>query len=208
MALFTLAACGLFLASTRLFLVREPANPWPARLSLPVLAVVLAYSLTKRFTSLAHFWLGAALMLAPVASWVAIRGVTDWGDMAPPLVLGLAVLFWVSGFDMLYACQDADFDRAAGLHSVPARLGVRGALRAAAACHAATFGALVAFGLVTPELGTLYFAGLAPVAALLAYQHAILSPHDLRRVNEAFFRVNGVISFGLLALVGVQLLVR
>ena len=169
---------------------------------------MLAYSLTKRFTSLAHFWLGAALMLAPVASWVAIRGVTDWADMAPPLVLGLAVLFWVSGFDMLYACQDADFDRAAGLHSVPARLGVRGALRAAAACHAAMFVALVAFGLVTPELGTLYFAGLAPVAALLAYQHAIVSPHDLRRVNEAFFRVNGVISFGLLALVGVQLLVR
>ena len=203
--LFTVVTAVAFLAATGLFLLREPPNPWPAYLSLPVLGVVLAYSLTKRFTSLAHFWLGVALALAPVAAWVAIRGVTSLDDLTPPLVLGTAVLFWVSGFDVLYACQDADFDRAAGLHSLPARLGVRGALRLAAGCHAVTFATLVAFGLVTPELGTLYFVGLVPIGALLAYQHAIVSPTDLRRVNEAFFKVNAVISFGLLALVAAQL---
>ena len=203
--LFTVVTAVAFLASTGLFLLREPPNPWPAYLSLPVLGVVLAYSLTKRFTSLAHFWLGVALALVPVAAWVAIRGVVSLDDLTPPLVLGAAVLFWVSGFDVLYACQDADFDRAAGLHSLPARLGVRGALRLAAGCHAVTFATLVAFGLVTPELGTLYFVGLVPIGALLAYQHAIVSPTDLRRVNEAFFKVNAVISFGLLALVAAQL---
>ena len=206
--LFTVVTCAAFLAATGLFLLREPPNPWPAYLALPVLGVVLAYSLTKRFTSLAHFWLGAALALAPVAAWIAVRGIVSWGDMTPPLTLGTAVLFWVSGFDLLYACQDADFDRAAGLHSLPARLGVRGALRLAAACHAITFAALVAFGLATPELGTIYFAGLVPIGALLAYQHAIVSPTDLRRVNDAFFRVNAVISFGLLALVAVQVIFK
>ena len=206
--LFTVAAAVAFLAATGLFLLREPPNPWPAYLSLPVLGVVLAYSLTKRFTSLAHFWLGVSLAMAPVAAWVAIRGVNSLADLTPPLVLGAAVLFWVSGFDVLYACQDADFDRAAGLHSLPARLGVRGALRLAAACHAVTLAALVGFGLATPELGAVYFAGLLPVGALLAYQHALVSPTDLRRVNDAFFKVNAVISFGLLALVAVQLAVR
>ncbi len=206
--LFTVVTSVAFLAATGLFLLREPANPWPAYLALPVLAVVLAYSLTKRFTSLAHFWLGVSLAMAPVAAWVAIRGILSLDDMAPPMVLGVAVLFWVSGFDVLYACQDADFDRAAGLHSLPARLGVRNALRLAAACHAVTFAALIAFGLATPELGTVYFAGLVPIGALLAYQHAIVSPTDLRRVNDAFFKVNAVISFGLLTLVAAQLAAR
>ena len=160
--LFTAAAAAAFLAATGLFLLREPPNPWPAYLSLPVLGFLLAYSLTKRFTSLAHFWLGASLMLAPVAAWIAIRGVFSLEDLTPPLVLGVAVLFWVTGFDVLYACQDADFDRAAGLHSLPARLGVRGALQLAAGCHALTFAALAAFGLATPELGAVYFAGLVP----------------------------------------------
>jgi len=205
--LFTVVASAAFLASTGLFLLREPPNPWPAYLALPVLGVVLAYSLTKRFTSLAHFWLGASLAMAPVAAWVAIRGAVSGADLTPPLVLGVAVLFWSGGFDLLYACQDADFDRAAGLHSLPARLGVRGALRLAAACHAVTFAALVAFGFATPELGNLYFAGLVPIGGLLAYQHALVSPTDLRRVNDAFFRVNAVISFGLLTLVAVQLVV-
>ena len=206
--LFTAATSAAFVAATGLFLLREPPNPWPAYLSLPVLAVVLAYSLTKRFTSLAHFWLGASLALAPVAAWVAIRGIVSLDDLLTPLVLGVVVLFWSSGFDLLYACQDADFDRAAGLHSMPARLGVRGALRLAAALHAATFAALVGFGSVTPELGTVYFVGLVPIGALLAYQHALVSPTDLRRVNDAFFKVNAAVSFGLLVLVALQLAVR
>jgi 4-hydroxybenzoate polyprenyltransferase len=203
--LFTVITSVGFLLATGLFTLREPANFWPLYLSLPVLGVVLVYSLTKRFTSLAHFWLGFSLMLAPVAAWIAIRGIMSLEDMLPPLLLGLAVLFWVSGFDMLYACQDADFDRAAKLNSIPAKLGVSGALRLAAVCHAVMLAVLIAFGFATAELGVIYFAGLVPIGILLVYQHAIVSPTDLGRVNIAFFRVNSIISFGLLALVALQL---
>ncbi len=113
-AVFTVVCSLLFLASTLLFL---PRNPWPALCGPPVLLWLLGYSYSKRFTSLSHFWLGASLALAPLAAWVAIRGELAW----PPFWLSAAVLFWVAGFDMLYACQDFDFDRAAGLHSIPAR---------------------------------------------------------------------------------------
>ncbi|MFO0848040.1 MAG: UbiA-like polyprenyltransferase [Gemmataceae bacterium] len=202
---FTLTMSVGFVASTLLFLYRDPPNPWPLYLSGPVLLFVLGYSLAKRFTALVHFWLGAALMLAPVAAWIAVRGPVD---LLPPVLLGAAVLFWVSGFDILYACQDADFDRAAGLHSVPARLGVRGGLRVAAACHAVMVGLLVALGFASPHLGAVYLAGLVPVGLLLVYEHRIVRPDDLSRVNRAFFQVNGVISLGLLALVLVQLAIR
>lgn len=202
---FTLACAAGFVASTLLFLYRDPPNPWPLYLAAPVLVFVCGYSLAKRFTSLAHLWLGAALMLAPVAAWIAVKGVTD---MATPLILGAAVMGWVTGFDILYACQDADFDRAEGLHSVPARLGVRRSLRVAAACHAGMFALLVALGFASPHLGAVYFAGLGAVGLLLAYEHALVRPDDLSRVNRAFFHVNGVISVGLLLLVLVQLAVR
>jgi 4-hydroxybenzoate polyprenyltransferase len=191
-ALFT-AACGLgFVASTLLFL---PRNPWPLRLSVPVLAWLLGYSYAKRFTSLAHFWLGSALMLAPVAAWIAIRGDLAW----PPVLLGLAVLGWVAGFDIIYACQDVDVDRQSGLHSVPARLGVAGALRLAALCHAAMVAALVALGVAYP-MGTIYFLGVGAIAILLTYEHALVRPGDLTRVNVAFYNVNIAISLGLLAI--------
>src|SRR5439155_21038047 len=111
------------------------------------------YSLTKRFTALAHFWLGVALMLAPVAAWIAVKGLAD---MTVPLLLGAAVMFWVAGFDILYACQDAAFDRDHGLHSVPARVGVRASLRIAAACHAVMFGLLVGLGVASPHLGWVF----------------------------------------------------
>jgi len=188
-AIFTLASALAFVASTLLFL----PNRWPVILSVPVLLWLLAYSYTKRFTSLAHFWLGAALMLAPIAAWIALRGDLRW----PPVLLGLAVLFWVSGFDIIYACQDAEFDRASGLHSIPGALGVKNALRLAAACHAVMVVALVALGWVYP-LGWVYFAGVGAVAVLLAYEHAIVRPDDLSRVNVAFFQVNIAISMGLL----------
>src|SRR5262249_36729701 len=113
---FTLVCSAGFIASTLLF-----RNPWPLYLSIPVLAFLCGYSLTKRFTSLSHFWLGAALCLAPIAAWIAIVGPEK---LAAPVVLGLAVLFWVAGFDIFYACQDVEFDRQARLHSVPATLGV------------------------------------------------------------------------------------
>jgi 4-hydroxybenzoate polyprenyltransferase len=141
-------------------------------------------------------------MLAPVAAWIALRGDLAW----PPVVLGLAVLFWVSGFDVIYACQDVEFDRAHGLFSIPRRLGVPNALRFAALAHVAMVACLVALGLIYP-LGGVYFAGVAAIAALLVYEHAIVRPDDLSRVNLAFFHVNIVISMGLLAFGLVDLLV-
>jgi len=201
---FTLLTSAGFVLGTLVFLYRDPSNPWPLYLSAPVLLFVLGYSLTKRFTSLAHFWLGAALMLAPVAAWIAVRGLVE---MAVPLLLGGAVLFWSSGFDILYACQDADFDKKAGLHSVPARLGVRRSLRIAAGCHAVAFGLLVALGFASPPLGWVYAVGLTAVGVLLVVEHRLVSPTDLTRVNAAFFLVNAVISVGLLVTVLLQLAV-
>ncbi|QJW95328.1 UbiA-like polyprenyltransferase [Frigoriglobus tundricola] len=202
---FTFLCCAGFVASTLLFYVRVPENPWPLYLSVPTLLFVMGYSLAKRFTSLAHFWLGVALMLAPVAAWVAVRGFTD---MAPPLLLGLAVAFWVAGFDIFYACQDAAFDVATGLHSVPARFGVATSLRIAAACHAVMFGLLVGLYFASPHLGGVFLAGLGAVGALLVYEHRLVRADDLTGVNRAFFHVNGVISLGLLAVVLVQLALR
>ena len=131
--------------TTLLFLVAFD-NPWPLYLSAPVLLFVCGYSYAKRFTSLSHFWLGASLFLAPVAAWVAIRG-PDGAGLKVPLILGGAVLFWVAGFDILYACQDVDFDRRARLRSVPAALGVPASLRVALLCHLLMLGLLAALRL-------------------------------------------------------------
>ncbi len=199
-AAFTLACALGFVASTLLFL---PGNPLPLYASVPVLLFLLAYSLTKRFTSLAHFWLGAALMLAPMAAWVAIRGELAW----PPVVLGAAVMLWVSGFDMIYACQDVDFDVKQRLHSVPARFGVGGALRIAALCHAGMVALLAALPSVYPDFGLIYYLGVAVIALLLLYEHAIVRPDDLTRVNQAFFHVNAVVSIGLLLIGCLDLLI-
>src|SRR5262249_49170286 len=204
-AVFTIACCAGFVAATLLFEFREPPNPWPLYLSGPVLLFVPAYSLPKRFTSLAHFWLGAALMLAPVAAWIAVKGLAD---MTVPLLLGAAVMFWVAGFDILYACQDAAFDTEHGLHSIPARLGVPASLRVAAGCHLVMFGLLVGLAFASPHLGTVFLVGLGLIGALLLYEHSLVRADDLTRVNRAFFHVNGVISVGLLVLVLVQLAVR
>jgi len=202
---FTLLCSAGFVASTLLFYFRDPPNPWPLYLAVPVLLFVLGYSLAKRFTSLAHLWLGASLMLAPVAAWIAVKGLTE---MEVPLLLGAAVMFWVAGFDILYACQDAAFDREHGLHSVPARLGVPASLRVAAACHAVMFGLLVGLYFASPHLGAVFLAGLGLIGGLLVYEHALVRADDLSRVNRAFFHVNGVISVGLLVLVLVQLAVK
>ncbi|HVX64746.1 MAG TPA: UbiA-like polyprenyltransferase [Pirellulales bacterium] len=188
-ATFAVACAAAFVASTLLFL----PNRWPIYLSLPVLVFLCGYSLTKRFTALAHFWLGAALALAPIAAWIALRAELAW----PPVVLGAAVMLWVAGFDIIYACQDVDVDSQLGLHSVPARLGVQGSLRLAAACHLGMVLLLFALPLVYPQLGWLYLAGIACVAALLIYEHRLVRPDDLTRVNLAFFHVNAVVSIGL-----------
>ena len=197
-----LAVCAFgFFASTLLFL----PNRWPLILAGPVLAFIATYSFTKRFTALAHFWLGASLMVAPLAAWIAIRGMTA---LATPIVLGSAVLFWVAGFDILYACQDVEVDCRLGLHSVPAWLGVPNALRVAMICHALTATLLIALYFVdSPPLGWIYLAGVMGVIGLLTYEHSLVRPDDMTRVNRAFFQVNGVISIGLFLLVLLQLAV-
>ncbi|MBX9787702.1 MAG: putative 4-hydroxybenzoate polyprenyltransferase [Pirellulales bacterium] len=191
--------CGAgFIASTLLFF----PNRLPLVLSAPVLLFLLGYSFTKRFTALAHFWLGAALMLAPIAAWIAIRGQLALA----PVVLGTAVLLWVAGFDIIYACQDAAFDCEHRLHSVPARLGINNALRVAALCHLGMFVMLLLLPLVYPPLGVFYGCGVAVVAVLLAYEHWLVRPDDLDRVNLAFFHVNWVISVGLFVVGAADLL--
>ena len=142
-------------------------------------------------------------MLAPLGAWIAVRGMAD---LATPVVLGLAVFAWVAGFDVLYACQDVDFDRQARLHSVPALFGVRRALRIAFGCHVAMMALLlVLYWAAAPFLGLFYLAGVAFVAVLLGYEHWLVRPDDLSRVNQAFFQVNGIISVGLFVIVLLQL---
>jgi 4-hydroxybenzoate polyprenyltransferase len=202
--LFTLLCAAGFVAATLVFVLAS-GNWWPFYLAVPALLVIGAYSYTKRFTFLSHFWLGASLLLAPVGAWVAIRGMQA---LAAPLILGLAVLFWVAGFDILYACQDVDFDRRAKLQSVPARLGVATSLRIAMLCHLVMVGLLVAlWWAAAPHLRLIYLAGVAAVALLLAYEHWLVRPDDLGRVNRAFFQVNAVVSVGLFAVVLLQLVV-
>ena len=197
-SVFTVVCSVAFVASTLLFL----PNRLPLYLSVPVLAFLLAYSFTKRFTAWSHVWLGASLMLAPVSSWIAIRGkiiLENPADLVPALVLGGGVLLWVTGFDIIYACQDVEFDRKKGLHSVPARFGVRGALRLAAVCHLGTVALffLLCLPSIYPHLSWIYGCGILAVAILLAYEHLLVRPDDLKRVNVAFFNINAILSIGL-----------
>jgi 4-hydroxybenzoate polyprenyltransferase len=199
-----LSAVG-FVGSTLLFL----PNRLPLFLAIPVLLFLAGYSFAKRFTSLAHFWLGAALALSPLAAWIAIRGqsvLDDPLDLLPPLVLGGAVLTWVAGFDIIYACQDYQFDRAAKLHSIPARVGINAGLQIAAVCHLLTIMLLICLPLAYPSFGWLYWLSVAAVAVLLVYEHLLVRPDDLSRVNAAFFHVNAVISLGLFAAGSLDLL--
>ena len=204
--LFTLFSSVGFVVSTLLFL----PNWLPLALSLPVLAWLCGYSYAKRFTSLAHYWLGAALGLSPLAAWIAIRGqiVLEYpADLLPAGLLGAALLTWVGGFDILYACQDYAYDKAKGLQSLPARLGIPGALRLAAASHAATVLILALLPLAYTPFGMVYWCGIGAVTLLLIYEHSLVQPDDLERVNLAFFHVNAVISLGLLVLGTLDLIV-
>jgi 4-hydroxybenzoate polyprenyltransferase len=163
-------------------------------LSPVALAVVLGYSYTKRTTSLSHVVLGLALAIAPVGAWLAIRGA-----FAPtPLLIAAAVVAWVAGFDVIYACQDVEFDRAHGLYSVPARLGIGPALGVARGLHVAAVTALGAVPL-TAALHPVYFVGLGLVAALLVYEHTLVRADDLSRLDAAFFTMNGWVSVVFLA---------
>ena len=166
-------------------------NPVCGLLAPPAIAVVAGYSYTKRFTVLSHLVLGLALGLAPLGGWIAVTGRPAW----PPAVLGLAVLFWVAGFDVLYALADLELDRRMGLHSIPVRLGVGPSLIVARLCHAATLACLALLSTAL-DLGALYLTGWLGAAGLLAYEHLLVYRHGLARLDVAFFNVNGTLSGG------------
>ncbi len=180
MVLIFFLACALFLP-----------NWLPLAGALPVLLWICGYSLAKRFTTAVHLWLGVALALSPICAWIAMRGevlLVAPSDVWPAVGLALAIACWVTGFDIIYACQDSAFDRQAGLHSLPARLGVLGALRVAAGLHGLMLVVLAALPSLFPQLslGTIYWTGLAVVAALVIRQHAIIRPTEVGvRVEEA-----------------------
>lgn len=179
----TVAAALLFVAAAALL------GRWPLLLSPVALAILLGYSLAKRFTWATHLWLGVCLGGAPAGAWIAITNGFGWA----PLALSLAVACWVGGFDILYATQDVEFDRARGLGSIPARFGVARALIVSRTLHVACVAGLVAFGLLL-HLGIVYGVGVAVIAATLAWEQRIVSPTDLTRVDKAFFDLNGYVS--------------
>jgi 4-hydroxybenzoate polyprenyltransferase len=167
------------------------------------LAILFGYSLTKRFTALCHLFLGLAIAGGPAGAWIAVRG--DFGRV--PGLLMLAVGCWIAGFDILYALADRDFDRSAGLHSIPARLGIKGSLVVSALLHAVTVATLFALA-PAAGLGVPYLIGVAVVAALLVWEHAIVRPNDLSRLNVAFFNLNGYVSVAFFVATVVDVLAR
>ena len=186
---FTVLSSLAFVASTLLFLPKL----LPLQLSIPVLLFLLGYSFAKRWTSLCHYWLSAALMMSPIAAWIAVR---DEFAVLPAL-LAAVIFFWVGGFDIIYACQDAEFDVSRRLHSIPARLGVPRALQLAFVSHLLTIVMLLVLWRVG-GLGWIFLAGAMVISGLLLYEHRLVRPGDLQRVNLAFFHVNAVVSFGIL----------
>lgn len=186
---FTLVSAGL------LVIAAWSLNPLAFALSPVALAVIMLYSYTKRFTSLSHFWLGLALSISPVGAWIAIKGQFDW----TPIVLCSVVLLWTAGFDIIYACQDITFDKKHQLHSIPARIGIRWALWLSSILHVIAVFLLFCIPLLT-ELGLFYYIGVGIVVCIFIYEHAIVKPNDLSRVNLAFFTLNGMISLVLMAL--------
>jgi 4-hydroxybenzoate polyprenyltransferase len=185
----------MFVGVSALALIGAAAmlNPLCLLLSPVALLVVFGYSYTKRFTSLSHLVLGLALAIAPVGAWLAVRGHFDLA----PVFLALAVLCWVAGFDTIYSCQDVDFDRREGLRSLPALLGIPRALIVSRVLHVAAVILLAALYTCAP-LHPVYLVGVGSVAALLVYEHSLVSADDLSRVDAAFFTVNGWISVGYL----------
>jgi 4-hydroxybenzoate polyprenyltransferase len=196
-ATFVIVSCAIFIVAA------AQLNRLALWLSPVALAVLLLYSYTKRFTRWSHLVLGFALGIAPSAAWIAVRGSLD----PRILLLTAAVTFWVAGFDVLYACQDFQFDRDAGLHSIPRHLGIRQALWVARSFHVVMLVLLIAL-LPAFALGKLAFAGVIAVMLLLLYEHSLVKPNDLSRLNAAFFTMNGVISVVFAVFVAGDLLLR
>jgi 4-hydroxybenzoate polyprenyltransferase len=183
---FVICSYGLFLLAAWML------NPLCFALAPVAILIVSGYSYTKRFTALSHLILGLSLALAPLGAWIAVAGRIG----LPALVLGAAVLFWTTGFDILYALMDIDFDRRTGLFSIPARLGVQGGMLVARLFHAAT-AACLALLIPLGHLGLVYAIGLVLAVALLLYEHWLLHRHGLAKLNVAFFNVNGALSIGI-----------
>lgn len=181
--LMVIATAGLF------FFACASLNPLTLKISPFALSLTLLYSLTKRFTWLCHVVLGVALAFSPLGGYVAVKGSL----VGFPYALSLGVLFWVAGFDMVYACLDADFDRQEGLYSMPSRFGRQNAFRLAVLFHLLAFGLFLATGIIS-GLGALYYLGLAITAVCLFYQHLVVNPRDLSRIQVSFFQMNGIIS--------------
>lgn len=196
-ATFVIVSCAIFI------LAASQLNRLSFLLSPIALAILLIYSYTKRFTRWSHLVLGLAMGIAPSAAWIAVRGSLD----PRILLLTAAVTFWGGGFDVLYACQDYEFDRQSGLHSIPRYFGVSKSLWVARAFHLVMLLLLISF-IVVFGLGRVATAGVAAVALLLAYEHSLVSPTDLSKLNAAFFTMNGVISVIFLVFVAGDLLLR
>src|ERR1700686_87032 len=194
---FVIVSCAIFI------LAAAQLNRFTLWLSPVALAVLLLYSYTKRFPRWSHLVLGLALGIAPAAAWIAVRGSLD----PRILILTAAVTFWVAGFDVLYACQDFDFDRQSGLHSIPRYVGIRAALWIARAFHGVMVGLLVAL-LIVFGMGKLAVLGVLAVILLLLYEHSLVRADDLSKLNAAFFTMNGVISVLFFVSVAGDLLLR
>jgi len=195
---FTFVSAAVFFAAAAML------NRLTLLLSPVALVSVLLYSYTKRWTSLSHLILGWCLAIAPTGAWIAVRGAID----SPlPLLLSLAVMLWTAGFDVLYACQDYDFDRNAGLNSIPARFGIGRALWISRTLHVAAFAAIVALYFLA-NLGGLAFLGVVATGALLIYQHTLVRANDLSRLNAAFFTTNAFVSVILLLTFGGAVFLR
>jgi 4-hydroxybenzoate polyprenyltransferase len=188
-------------SSLAFFGVCSLINPICFLLSPVALAVIFFYSFTKRFTSYTQFFLGLSLAIAPVGAWLAVRGQFAW----PPIILALGVIFWVGGFDLIYATQDYDFDRQQGLHSMVVRFGVPASLRLAQGMHAVLLLCLVAFGLVA-DLGWIYYLSLLAVGGALFYEHRAAASLDLAGINRAFFQSNAFVSLVFVLAVGMDVL--
>ena len=196
-----LSAAGFIIATVGFAYLYH--NPWPLLCSLPVLAFLIAYPLLKRFTGLCHYYLGAALALAPICAWVAIRGRLD----PPPFWMAAAVVCWTAGFDIIYACQDYASDVASGVFSVPSTFGIGPALWISRFTHGVCAAMLIALGFSTPHLSGLYFAGVGLAVALLIVEQSLVRATDHSKAGLAFFTLNGIISLllGTLGIINVLL---
>jgi 4-hydroxybenzoate polyprenyltransferase len=193
--------CATFIAATGAFEFLYK-NPWPLALSIPVLLYLVGYPYMKRFTRLCHYYLGAALALAPVCTWLAITGRID----AAPLIMFAIVATWTAGFDIIYACQDYQSDLATGVFSVPSKMGIPAALRISRATHAFAAAMLILLGTIVPQFHLFYWIGAAIAIVLLIIEQSLVKPTDLSKVNLSFFTINGIISVALATLSIIDLL--